>query len=293
MPRASVGWILSCSVLCLLLIQSLGVRRQGANRAKRSPERVHQVVTYGAARPSWEAFQNPSSDDGCWSGYRFVNMDTWTIDPVPALGQAVWWHPSMTTVKLDWMSRIEGFGCGTNDFNLRVPSPWDHSLSEYYKRLQGRKESYEVTMNGIPIMYETNATKIKETLQDGWELQGSAFTTGDKCHLVQQADTGACIITFSGSDDWSDWYDTNLAGRHVEFCNFENNWVHNGFMSELMAIVQSTDYLTNIKPKLSSCSHITAAGHSMGGAVATLFAGCANNELRASTDANFTALKWW
>lgn len=302
-----------------LLTQGLGIRRVGGQgRSSGDPpdtttsidappdttssteivfstERVHEVVTYGAARAATSEFRNPASEDGCFKGYRFVAKDTFSNDMVPQLMKVIWWHPAMETVYVDWKGRVTSEACGVDRVTLRFPSIHDHLSSGYMERLSNFTDAIDATVNGLSISYESNATIIEDTLQAAWVLVGTAVLStrgSDIANLVQHRDTGNCMLTFSGSDDVADWTQTNAAVRPEAFCSLEG-WYHNGFAAELMNMVQSDEYVANIKPRLSDCTKITVLGHSMGGALAALFAACANNEAVASADGQFMALKWW
>lgn len=256
-------------------------------------ERVHALVTFGAAKPGLSALTNEATGNKCVDGYRFVNQDLFSVDPVPAL-LGTFAHPYMISVKLHDDSTYKEFDCEDNrQTKIVFPKVSYHDSKEYLRRLVGSnlsKEIKSVARNGLIQSYEGDAEIVRSSLTDGWKLAGTAYENEDMVHLIQNQDA-ECILTFSGSNDASDWK-TNGAFWGVDFCNL-NTKVHNGFRSEVMRVVQTSQYLENIKPKLSSCSKVTALGHSLGGAMASIFMACANNEVDASDDENFTTLKWW
>jgi hypothetical protein len=51
-------------------------------------------------------------------------------------------------------------------------------------------------------------------------------------------------------------------------------FAHRGFRDQLLRVVQSSEYQANIRPLLSSCTTVMPVGHSLGGAMAELFAAC-------------------
>lgn len=288
-------------VLGLVLVaEGIRFRRKGrkSNKTSKSPvkatavERVHSLITYGAARPGVGELQNPATGS-CFEGYRFVMQNTWTVDPVPALGQTTSFaHPLGTSIKMHEKQTHDKFGCGTNGFNFGFPEFRLHESSVYIANLKNFDSVVgAVTLNGLAVSYEDDLDTVKSQLQPGWELQASMVLDGDKSHVIMHKDTQACIITFSGSDDASDWY-SNAAVWPVKFCELEQD-IHNGFRSEVMRVVNSDAYQQEFKPKLKECTEVTATGHSLGGAMAAIFSACANNELRAAQDSNFTVLKWW
>ena len=50
-----------------------------------------------------------------------------------------------------------------------------------------------------------------------------------------------------------------------------------GFKYHLLRLVESRELQENIRPKLKFCNTIDAVGHSLGGAMATLFSMCIHN----------------
>ena len=54
-------------------------------------------------------------------------------------------------------------------------------------------------------------------------------------------------------------------------------FTHWGFKYHLLRLVSSHEFQENIRPKLKQCNTIDAVGHSLGGAMATLFSMCIHN----------------
>jgi len=275
------------AILCLLCSGLDGVRM-----AKKGTERVHSLVTFGAAKPGLDALTNPATGN-CFDGYRFVNQDWNKVDAVPAL-LGTFAHPKMISIKMDSDSTYSEYDCDDNrQLSIKLPSGKLHDSGLYASRLHASNLSAEtkaVGDNGLAISYEPDVEVVRSILQSGWELIGTTNDGLDHAHLIQNGES-ECILTFEGSDDKADWK-TNGAFWAVDFCNL-NTKIHNGFRSEVMRVVQQPGYLETIKPKLSTCSKVTVVGHSLGGAMAAIFSACANNEIAASDDENFTAIKWW
>jgi len=272
------------AILYLLVSEVAGVRVV----RERGDSKVDEVVTYGAPKVGIGQLADPGSRGGCFSGVRVQNIQGWSSDAVPLLPPGGGYsHPAMRMMTISPGSS-KTYSCG-KETGFKVPSVKRHSKEEYIALTKDISEISDVTLNGLAISYESNTSKVKTLLESPWGLIASDVSGGDVCHLVQNADR-ECIITFSGSDDASDW-GNNLDLEATDFCNL-NVQVHRGFSSELMTIVTSENYLANIKPKLSSCSKVTATGHSLGGSIAVLFAACANNAAAASDNAAFQALIW-
>jgi len=125
---------------------------------------------------------------------------------------------------------------------------------------------------------------------------GNTLTGGpQQVHLVQKEDTLDCLITFQGSDSFQDWVaNFNVAKSHFcglvdedESCEslidltgqcevkrIGNSFVHLGFRDHLRRMVQSGEFQTFIRPRLGGCNKLTVAGHSLGGAMSSLYTAC-------------------
>mmetsp|Transcript_78043 Transcript_78043/g.180992 ORF Transcript_78043/g.180992 Transcript_78043/m.180992 type:complete len:476 (-) Transcript_78043:106-1533(-) len=110
-------------------------------------------------------------------------------------------------------------------------------------------------------------------------LQRQTLTSGltgmgrDTVELFQNG--SECALAFSGSDDLAD-FEEDVNGFSTE--NMCGAALHKGFLDKLLATVNSTLFRDKFVPLLtgSECSAgIYTTGHSLGGALATLFAGCA------------------
>jgi len=98
---------------------------------------------------------------------------------------------------------------------------------------------------------------------------------GDHMMLFQHPDTLECALVFEGSglDDLKDWL-ANMNFWTTEFCGFGQT--HRGFRAKLLRMVGGIDFVQSIRRKIGSCSKLSVAGHSLGGAQAELFTACAN-----------------
>jgi hypothetical protein len=102
--------------------------------------------------------------------------------------------------------------------------------------------------------------------------------SNDKAGLYVNRKDGSCAIAFSGSDDLFDWIqDADI--RTTTGCGYKD--LHNGFYGELLNYVKSPAWKTKIQEyAMKKCTHITAVGHSLGGAVASLLTACASDPQR-------------
>lgn len=153
----------------------------------------------------------------------------------------------------------------------------------------------------LPESYNLDRASAHANAQAfGWGLIGSALDAGGAdgyvgeqvSHLFKDSSSKECILTFQGSSSPEDW-SANLNLAKVSFCGFApagarvakddevsglnagESLVHEGFKDAMMQIVNSSDWQSDVRPKLSSCSKVYVMGHSLGGAQAELFTACA------------------
>lgn len=103
---------------------------------------------------------------------------------------------------------------------------------------------------------------------------GKLGTDTDVIMLAQNEASLECVLGFSGTDSQLE-YLTSLNSASTSFCGFSS--VHKGFTEEIWSLTASTQYQTDVKPKLGKCSKVTVAGHSLGGAISEVFAACINS----------------
>eukprot|EP00747_Dinoflagellata_sp_TGD_P170500 gnl/TRDRNA2_/TRDRNA2_202219_c0_seq1.p1 gnl/TRDRNA2_/TRDRNA2_202219_c0~~gnl/TRDRNA2_/TRDRNA2_202219_c0_seq1.p1 ORF type:complete len:511 (+),score=73.21 gnl/TRDRNA2_/TRDRNA2_202219_c0_seq1:162-1535(+) len=88
--------------------------------------------------------------------------------------------------------------------------------------------------------------------------------------------TWECALTFAGTDDFAD-VKSDLALSTVDFCDGHFTEVHKGFARETMAFMEGerfSEFATYLND--ANCGGgIYTVGHSLGGAIAVLVAGCA------------------
>eukprot|EP00927_Polykrikos_kofoidii_P057870 TRINITY_DN52093_c0_g1_i1.p1 TRINITY_DN52093_c0_g1~~TRINITY_DN52093_c0_g1_i1.p1 ORF type:complete len:341 (+),score=46.50 TRINITY_DN52093_c0_g1_i1:78-1100(+) len=108
---------------------------------------------------------------------------------------------------------------------------------------------------------------------DGFTLQNKLLNSHDQVALYRAEST--CVVTFAGTNDLADW-GKNLDVRTVQQCGGK---LHEGFFNALVDVLQSKEWNERIASHLASlsCSEVIATGFSLGGAIASVLAGCANS----------------
>lgn len=224
-------------------------------------------------------------DGGCFDGYRIINWDrdlglddedivptllTFTRYEMPNV-QALAIAHTGDPVKNEW-------SCGSNPGRLTRVSVILHDSARYLSNMarlgNEKSRAKEAASIGLKNSYDADLNNVKKNVQqEGWNLVGSALAgEEDISHLFQQPGSLRCMLTFEGSDSFSDWV-TDAAVRRAEFCGLEMK-VHVGFRNEVRRLVKSESWQREIRPKLGKCSSVDAVGHSLGGATATLFTTC-------------------
>jgi hypothetical protein len=119
------------------------------------------------------------------------------------------------------------------------------------------------------------------TSLDGWDRKvlvnpASHVRWGGDDHIAIFGKNDMCAIVFTGSNDLTDWVH-NCDINEVSHCG---TTLHHGFFREFMGITQNISWTNDVMPVLKSeCQGgIIAVGHSLGGALANIFAGCANTK---------------
>jgi len=206
-------------------------------------------------------------------------------------------HPSLKLMTLgvnDWPRSVRG-GCGESSNSGKG----DISLHNFDKYELLTKDDEDIGSSSIfaKLVQETNRGSPVESAyfggswqMRGWNFLGSDMKSDEIVHLVQNDASHECILSFGQEE--ADKYPELPSGSSTSFCNLPAK-VHSGFRDQLLASLSSDDYLANIKPKLSHCATIAVTGHSKGGAIATLFAACANNGAIAGGNKDFELLDWW
>jgi len=254
--------------------------------------KVDHLFTFGAPHPTHPKLTTKSG--GCYKGFRITAFSDKFIrneeDIVPTLlVPSKYNHPNINTIGVSGKSTpFVSWSCGKNPIRVTKPKIYLHSQSLYGDRMKKLSSSYtrakDASRLGLAISYKGKSEAKSITRREGWNYVGFAAAGEDVSHLVQDRRSKRCILTFEGSDRPSDFV-TDAKVKRVSFCNLNKYGFHLGFRNELLRMVGSSSWQTNIRKKLGKCSSVDAVGHSLGGAVATLFTACIEHQ-NGSSDYN-------
>jgi len=128
----------------------------------------------------------------------------------------------------------------------------------------------------------------------GWKLvakevresgSGTLYDS-DPVMIVQQKSSLDCAVVFTGTNNGGNEISTSTTDYTTGYCGYAS--VHAGYRNELWQITKVL--WPRLRPKLAKCNRVICVGHSMGGSLCELFAGCANK--KAVGDRDFEQQKW-
>jgi len=250
------------------------------------------MYTWGAASPFLEAQFSDPATRGCWEGQRIVTAEGAMEDIVPEVlrcSYGCFEHAKQATVKI-YSGQRSDFGCSHNH-PLLANSSVELHLPDVYKGRAGQltqpAQDYTKFALGASYMSTGNLKAIADlSYPFGWDLVGTSTAFQKVVHLFQHYQNMECVVTFQGSSGVDDWMD-NLNYFPASFCGFSRQ-VHAGFADQLRRTVESSGF-QSIRSKLGKCAKVTAVGHSLGGALANLFAACANT---GGSSSDYSSLSW-
>jgi len=269
---------------------------------------IDGLYTWGAPGVSSPSLKNPLRADGCFPGKRAWNRKkTWGVswvDPITTIaGVRGFRHPYVEGVRIDvgneaW--RLEE--CNETTVNRpKGTGYWSYHSARLY-----RNATEWIGQDFFDFTYVT--TKYSKKYADdfvvedaplwgGWRLVGRGHDDGESemlggpqvSNLFQNPQSLECVLTFQGTRGTADWF-ANFDSRHTDFCGLNGTTVHAGFRNHLRRMVRDPSWQEKVRPRLSRCGSVYVAGHSLGGALATLFSACVNSGNRGDPD--FDSLSW-
>jgi len=262
-----------------------------------------ELYTFGAPKLSSNHKKWPRK--GCFAGVRAENevyrenghnvrdIVTWLL--------ASYRHPEMNTLRLfDDPKRSEEKPCGwtrNRDKSAQASKLSEdlHEMELYIDRSMtwGGKVG-EVADVALRFSYHENHTKWGPQLRaKGWGLvynvEIQKLWGKEVSHLMQHPATLECMLTFEGTDRRPEWLG-NMNIFPLSFCGF--GWIHAGFRNFLHRITTSGDWQKYIRPNLGYCSKLNVVGHSLGGAMASLFVGCVQSGNKGRKEYENLSIDW-
>lgn len=123
----------------------------------------------------------------------------------------------------------------------------------------------------------------------GWDVESDAVSChfNDNVAIYRNPKNDKCTIVFAGTDDLADVIQ-DIKPYTTSWCGF--NRVQAGFVTKVRNFMAGSHYHlfeSYLSNKQLCGGGIVAVGHSLGGAVATLFAACANRRNESLMQGNF------
>jgi len=264
---------------------------------------VDGLFTFGAPMSTGEAMPNPIARDGCFHGWRSVREGKHngknSVDLVSTLlTYNGFRHPKMPTMIVNQARPAQYFPCGWEyNGDTRSPTAALHSRSVYSSLTMHQVGA--VAKVALVNSYDFDVKRVAERARAaGWGLAGTAFARGkwlwwtedEVSHLFQHPKTLNCMLTFEGTTSVSNWAD-NINFIKWWFCGLPGR-VHRGFRDAMRLMTRSDSFKQNIKRHLPKCNKLDVVGHSLGGAISTLYSACGNNAYFAESDEDNRDIRW-
>lgn len=174
---------------------------------------------------------------------------------------------------------------GWPDPSLHMPQEYDEESRKHMPSLVRQMMRFSMI-----AYYDAGDVAQRNVEREGWIYVGRALDSPTTAVLAQHPKSLECVISFKGSDSFTEWQ-TNLQATPSAFCGLvapdetctslgsctargHGSFVHRGFRDWFRQLVKSMNWQTRIQRFLPSCSKVTATGHSLGGAMAEMYATC-------------------
>lgn len=285
--------VLGVASALLLVVQVNAFRSRPKKQvaARSGDGQVDLLYTYGTPATGKPAIKHPTRSDGCFPGLRFWNTNHGAglfngdqVDIVAPLANIVGYrHAYMDGMELE-IGEGKYYRHSCSEENTGGPSglvkAYLHASATYIEEASKIDQlALNISKIGVRVSYMQDEQEAARHVNSfGWGLVHTAYHPGSivggpqVAHLLQDPDSLTCIVTFQGTDSIQDaLQDVNAIS--VNFCGLEGQ-VHQGFRNHLRRIVKSDVFQDRIRPYLPGCAKVIAVGHSLGGAMAELFAAC-------------------
>jgi len=314
----TLRWSVTLAIAPLVAESMRVVKGTSDTETDSSRGKVDLLYTYGAPGPASPSLRNSLRSDGCFPGVRaWAGRGygfTGTSDAVPQVTWSLGYrHNWMTSEDFDVRGdyEIRTKTCSQEseyEPRTRVVDAILHLRTYYINVAHSKSEAFGnlTDLATVGSYFDDSAYMKARTEALGWRYVDTASAPGgqitggpQQVHLLQHPSTLECMITFQGSDSAGDWQ-ANLDAGKSHFCGFVdedetcthqfggmcevkrvgNSFVHKGFRDHLRRMIRSSEFQNKIRPKLGNCPKLTVAGHSLGGAMSSLFTGCMNRAPR-------------
>lgn len=267
---------------------------------------VAAIYTFGAPATAEPAFPDLARADGIFQGLRLYTENVFHPGPGKQIdGAAIfdtYLHPKVATAVLHWGEDSYYIpGAGKPEWPQiggAVYADWNlHKERNYVDRLSQVKVHGQNYADVGPFakarMYAILAFKAYDSIPNfkirlaekmpGWKLVAqetqNTLEALDKVWLVQDGSSLECALVFTGTTTVAE-FGTSITQSETGYCGFPD--VHAGYRNKLYWVTKGL--WPKMRPKLGKCSAVTCVGHSLGGSLCDIFAGCANSKRAADAD---------
>jgi len=230
----------------------------GCDGNKDETEKQSPVVT--GSHPTWN-FKWETVD---WSKGDRVQFDCYDED------SGTDDHLGKGYLELNRNMAFEGDVALDRKGHLRVAAEWQdcsgdcEPMSVTMAEIAGKVYSFDTQAGNYHIIYAVDIAAVDSQYGK------------DHLALYKKRGSSECALAFSGSNDAFDWVNNFNALSEKGTCGYDK--VHKGFVAETRNFFKSSSMaeLSEIISRLCG-GVVSSVGHSLGGAVANIVAGCANS----------------